>query len=143
MFGFGKRALIETETGAWLGFVELSQVGPGRAHATTTSSSATSSSPTRWGEGIATEAALATRDEAFERCGINELIGRCRVENVASARVLAKVGFRSASALLARRRHHRRDPPDRARRLGRCRTPAAKRGRDSTTPAGTELRETG
>ena len=44
-------------------------------------------------QGIATEAALATRDEAFDRCGLEELIGRCRVENVASARVLAKVGF--------------------------------------------------
>ena len=50
--------------------------------------------PARWGEGIATEAAFATRDEAFDRCGIDELIGRCRVENLASARVLAKVGFR-------------------------------------------------
>jgi len=50
--------------------------------------------PSRWGEGIATEAAIATRDEAFDRCGVNELIGRCRVENAASARVLAKAGFR-------------------------------------------------
>ena len=50
--------------------------------------------PDRWGQGIATEAAMASRDEAFGRCGLDELIGRCRVENVASARVLAKVGFR-------------------------------------------------
>ena len=37
---------------------------------------------------------MASRDEAFGRCGLDELIGRCRVENLASARVLAKVGFR-------------------------------------------------
>ena len=37
---------------------------------------------------------IASRDEAFGRCGLSELIGRCRIENVASARVLAKVGFR-------------------------------------------------
>jgi RimJ/RimL family protein N-acetyltransferase len=49
--------------------------------------------PDRWLQGIATEAALASRDEAFGRCGLEELIGRCRVENVASSRVLAKVGF--------------------------------------------------
>jgi len=50
--------------------------------------------PSRWGEGIATEAAYALRDEAFGRCGLAELIGRCRVENVASRRVLAKIGFK-------------------------------------------------
>ena len=67
---------------------------PARGRATTTSRSATSCDPTAGAQGIATEAAIASRDEAFGRCGLDELIGRCRVENVASARVLAKVGFR-------------------------------------------------
>jgi len=44
LFGFGKRAIVEAASGDWLGFVELSVVGPARAPATTTSSSATSSS---------------------------------------------------------------------------------------------------
>ena len=93
-FGFGKRAMIEIETGRWLGFVELSRVGPGKGSRDDDVELGYFVEPSRWGEGIATEAARATRDDAFERCGIDELIGRCRVENVASARVLAKVGFR-------------------------------------------------
>ena len=92
--GFGKRAIIEADTDRWLGFVELSLVGPGKGSRDDDVEIGYFVEPARWGEGIATEAAFAIRDEAFDRCGIDELIGRCRVENVASARVLAKVGFR-------------------------------------------------
>ena len=92
--GFGKRAVIEAGTDRWLGFVELSRVGPSKGTRDDDIEIGYFVEPARWGEGIATEAALATRDEAFDRCGLVELIGRCRVENIASARVLAKVGFR-------------------------------------------------
>lgn len=92
--GFGKRAVIEAETDRWLGFVELSRVGPGKGSRDDDVEIGYFIEPSRWGEGFATEAAFATRDEAFDRCGIDELIGRCRVENTASARVLTKVGFR-------------------------------------------------
>jgi RimJ/RimL family protein N-acetyltransferase len=94
VFGFGKRAVIEAETDLWLGFVELSRVGPNKGSRDDDVELGYFVEPSRWGEGIATEAAFATRDDAFDRCGVNELIGRCRVENTASARVLAKVGFR-------------------------------------------------
>jgi RimJ/RimL family protein N-acetyltransferase len=94
LFGFGKRAIIEAETDEWLGFVELSRVGPAKGSRDEDVELGYFVEASRWGEGIATEAAFSTRDEAFERCGIDELIGRCRVENLASARVLAKVGFR-------------------------------------------------
>jgi RimJ/RimL family protein N-acetyltransferase len=94
VLGFGKRAIIEAETGAWLGFTELSLVGPGKGSRDEDIELGYFIEPGRWGEGIATEAALALRGEAFGRCGLTELIGRCRVENVASRRVLAKVGFR-------------------------------------------------
>lgn len=92
--GFGKRAIIEAETERWLGFVELSPVGPNKGSRDEDIELGYFVEPSRWGEGIATEAGIAARDEAFHRCGVTELIGRCRVENVASARVLAKVGFR-------------------------------------------------
>jgi RimJ/RimL family protein N-acetyltransferase len=91
--GFGKRAMIELATGEWLGFVELSRVGPGKGCRDEDVEIGYFVAPSRWGEGIATEAASATRDEAFERLALDELIGRCRVENVRSARVLKKVGF--------------------------------------------------
>ncbi len=93
LFGFGKRAIIEAETDQWLGFVELSAVGPNKGSRDDDIELGYFIEPSRWGEGIATEAAIATRDEAFHRCHVPELIGRCRVENVASARVLAKAGF--------------------------------------------------
>jgi RimJ/RimL family protein N-acetyltransferase len=94
LHGFGKRAMIEIETEQWLGFVELSPVGPGKGSRDDDIELGYFVEPSRWGEGIATEAGIAARDEAFHRCEVPELIGRCRVENVASARVLAKVGFR-------------------------------------------------
>ena len=86
--------MIEAETDQWLGFVELSQVGPNKGSRDEDIELGYFVEPSRWGEGIATEARIAARDEAFDRCGVDELIGRCRVENAASARVLAKVGFR-------------------------------------------------
>lgn len=92
--GFGKRAIIEAATDRWLGFVELSLVGPRKGSRDDDVEIGYFVEPAHWGEGIATEAAFATRDDAFDRCGLDELIGRCRVENLASARVLAKVGFR-------------------------------------------------
>jgi RimJ/RimL family protein N-acetyltransferase len=91
--GYGKRAILEADTGAWLGFVELSLVGPGKGSRDDDVELGYFIEPSRWGEGIATEAAIALRDEAFGRCLLAELIGRCRVENTASRRVLAKVGF--------------------------------------------------
>ena len=94
VLGFGKRAIIEAETGDWLGFAELSLVGPGKGSRDEDVELGYFIEPSRWGEGIATEAAFAMRDEAFGRCGLAELIGRCRVENAASRRVLAKIGFR-------------------------------------------------
>jgi len=94
LLGFGKRAVIEAETGAWLGFTELSLVGPGKGSRDEDVELGYFIEPSRWGEGIATEADYALRDEAFGRCGLAELIGRCRVENVASRRVLAKIGFK-------------------------------------------------
>ena len=75
-------------------FVELSLVGPGKGSRDDDVEIGYFVRPDRWRQGIATEAAIASRDEAFGRCRLDELIGRCRVENVASARVLAKVGFR-------------------------------------------------
>lgn len=92
--GFGKRAVIESDTDEWLGFVELSRVGPGKGCRDEDVEIGYFVAPSRWGQGIATEAASAARDEAFDDAGLDELIGRCRVENTASARVLEKLGFR-------------------------------------------------
>ncbi|WP_237216322.1 GNAT family N-acetyltransferase [Falsiroseomonas oryziterrae] len=49
---------------------------------------------TAWGRGLATEGALAARDEAFGRLGIARLVGYAMEANIASRRVLEKIGMR-------------------------------------------------
>ncbi|HYG96978.1 MAG TPA: GNAT family N-acetyltransferase [Solirubrobacterales bacterium] len=47
-----------------------------------------------WGRGLATEAALATRDDAFDRLGLTELISIIDPHNTRSRRVAEKLGMR-------------------------------------------------
>jgi RimJ/RimL family protein N-acetyltransferase len=47
-----------------------------------------------WGRGLATEGALAARDDAFSRLGLGELIAIVHPDNQASRRVAEKVGMR-------------------------------------------------
>jgi [ribosomal protein S5]-alanine N-acetyltransferase len=46
-----------------------------------------------WGKGLATEAAIATRDYAFDRLGITRLISIVDPENIRSMRVAEKIGM--------------------------------------------------
>src|SRR2546422_8952646 len=48
---------------------------------------------THWRRGLATEAALACRDHAFDVVGVNRLIALVRVENEPSASVARKLGM--------------------------------------------------
>ena len=48
-----------------------------------------------WGQGFATEAATAVRDWFFAKTGHDHLIGFTDPENLASQRVLRKIGMRS------------------------------------------------
>ena len=47
-----------------------------------------------WGRGLATEAALATRDYAFNQLGLTRLISIIEPENIRSIRVAEKIGMR-------------------------------------------------
>ena len=49
-----------------------------------------------WGRGLATEAACAARDDAFERLALRELISIIHPENERSRRVATKLGMRVA-----------------------------------------------
>lgn len=51
-------------------------------------------SPVYWGKGLATEAATATRDYAFEKLGIIRLITIIQPENLRSIRVADKIGMK-------------------------------------------------
>lgn len=52
-----------------------------------------------WGQGIATEAARAVLDQAFTDLGIPEVTATVADDNVASQRVLYKLGFRYLKTL--------------------------------------------
>lgn len=91
--GIGKRPVLDAESGAWLGFVDVCPVGPGKGCRATDVEIEFFLLPHAWGRGIATEAATAVRDDAFERAGLLELLGRFRVENTPSGHVLEKLGF--------------------------------------------------
>ena len=93
--GYGRRSLIEGATGTWLGFVELNPVGPG-VHGIGADEVEIGWWLDRaaWGHGFATEGALAIRDEGFERVGLERIIGRFQPANVASGRIMEKLGMR-------------------------------------------------
>ncbi|MCE0723258.1 MULTISPECIES: GNAT family N-acetyltransferase [Legionella] len=46
-----------------------------------------------WGKGIATEAAKAIRDYAFKQLGLTHLISIIQIDNIASKKVVQKVGM--------------------------------------------------
>lgn len=91
--GIGKRSVRSARTGRWLGFADVCFVGPGKGCRADDIEIEYFLLPFAWGRGIATEAAAAIRDDAFGRGGVPELLGRFRVENERSGRVLEKLGF--------------------------------------------------
>lgn len=48
---------------------------------------------THWGRGIATEAAMAWRDFAFETAGLERIVSMISAQNIASRRVAEKLGM--------------------------------------------------
>ncbi len=53
-----------------------------------------------WGQGLATEAAMAVRDYAFQVLGLARLISLIRQGNLASRRVAEKAGLRFAAGIM-------------------------------------------
>ncbi len=102
--GFGWRGVLAADGGEFLGIAALNYAGtrvPG------VDGSAFEIGwwldPAYQGRGIATEAARATRDDAFGRLGAPRLAARVRIENTASARVAARVGMRLRGEAVAAR----------------------------------------
>jgi RimJ/RimL family protein N-acetyltransferase len=72
-----------------------------------------------WGHGYATEAARALLDHAFGELGHERLLGRARVSNPASRRVLEKCGFQWTGVSLIRIRALKSSAPVDCFRLDR------------------------
>lgn len=86
--GFGRWAVVEKETGRFIGFCGLKLNEQGQVDL------GFRFYKQKWGKGFASEAALACIEYGFNTLGLEEIIGRAVKENVASIRVLQKCGMR-------------------------------------------------
>lgn len=53
-----------------------------------------------WGNGYATESAMASLTYAFDKLKLNELFATAHIENTGSNRILSKIGFRQVETFL-------------------------------------------
>jgi RimJ/RimL family protein N-acetyltransferase len=90
--GFGRFAVEDRESGALVGW-------SGLMHAAAWEATPEKDeigwlvAPDRWGEGLASEAARAALDDAFERVGLLRVIAFALPENEASIRVMERCGM--------------------------------------------------
>jgi [ribosomal protein S5]-alanine N-acetyltransferase len=92
--GFGRGACILKSTGEQIGFAGLKYLEElGEVDV------AYRLLPTYWGQGFATETAIASVRFGFADLGLKRIIGLVMPENVASVRVLEKTGLRYVEAV--------------------------------------------
>ena len=76
--------------------------------------------PAYWGQGLATEASIACLNYGFDTLGLQRILGLTHPDNLASMRVLEKVGMRRTEPILyegvhaerfeIHRKHHEDSP---------------------------------
>jgi RimJ/RimL family protein N-acetyltransferase len=84
--GFARWAAVEDATGRANGWCGLRRMPDGQVDVGYRYLRAA------WGRGLATEAALASLEYGFQRLGLPRIIARADPANVASVRVLEKIG---------------------------------------------------
>jgi [ribosomal protein S5]-alanine N-acetyltransferase len=88
-YGFGRGACILKSTGEQIGFAGLKYLDElGEVDV------AYRLLPAHWGQGLATEVALASVRYGFAALGLKRIIGLVMPKNIASVRVLEKIGLR-------------------------------------------------
>ena len=87
-YGYGRLACVWKQSGSVIGFC-----GPKFLPETAEVDLGYRFMPSFWGMGLATESSLAVIDYARDQLRLHDLVGWVHPENVASARVLTKVGF--------------------------------------------------
>jgi RimJ/RimL family protein N-acetyltransferase len=90
--GFGLFAVIERASGELIGDCGLEDVRV-LADGTCTAEIGYDFRSSHWGRGLATEAAVAVRDFAFDQGGVNRLIAMVRARNERSRRVAERIGM--------------------------------------------------
>lgn len=88
-------AIVDHSAGTLIGSIQLAGTGAGRRQAEIGYVLARS----QWGHGYATEATQALLRFGFEGLGLHKISATCDPANVASARVLTKVGMQPAGRL--------------------------------------------
>lgn len=91
--GFGLWALEVVDGSDFIGFVGLSMPGFEAAF-TPCVEIGWRLAASAWGQGYATEAAIAVRDHAFDHVGLDEIVSFTTVGNVASRRVMQRIAMR-------------------------------------------------
>lgn len=86
--GYGRWAVIDKANGEFLGWCGL-KYHPDKKE----TDIGFRFFETQWGRGFATESAQACLDHGFGKLGLGSIIGRAMRENVASVRVLEKLGL--------------------------------------------------
>lgn len=92
--GFGWRVMVERESGRAIGFVALNFLGEGiDGLAAEEYEIGWWLEPAAWGRGLASEAAIAAKGEAFARLSVPSLVARIQPPNERSIRVAEKLGM--------------------------------------------------
>jgi RimJ/RimL family protein N-acetyltransferase len=100
---FGRRWIVEKANGAGLGFTDTKYFGQSCDDVSPDEVEiGWMLTPSAWGQGYATEAGRAVRDEAFERLELESIVAVHHPENAASARVMEKLGMAFERDVVAR-----------------------------------------
>ena len=93
--GFGAWTVFDRDSDERRGRVELDPMGEGWEDLSPSETEVgLIVHPTRWNEGIATEAAALVASDCFNRAGLDRLVALTTADNKASLRTLEKIGFR-------------------------------------------------
>jgi RimJ/RimL family protein N-acetyltransferase len=92
--GFGRRWIVARANRAGLGFTDTKHFGQSCDDVSPEEVEiGWMLTPSVWGQGYATEAGRAVRDEAFERLELQSIVAVHHPENAASGRVMEKLGM--------------------------------------------------
>ena len=101
--GFGRRWIVAKDSGAGLGFTETKYFGESCDDVSPDEVElGWMLRPSMWGQGYATEAASAVRDEAFERLELDSIVAVHHPANAASGRIMEKLGMTFERDVVAR-----------------------------------------
>jgi len=90
--GFGRLAVVDRTTGELVGRAGVMRQPDWKA-TPCKDEIGWAIAPSRWGDGIATEAASAALRDVFDRAGLERVVSFALPANAASLRVMAKLGF--------------------------------------------------